>query len=396
MSILDHALAPRIALLKPTAVNTILADVRRVQATGVSVVSLMRGEPDFRTPDHIGEAAVAAVRAGRTSYPDNRGEIRFREAVAAKLTRDNGVSYDPGTEILATTGATLGLACALTAVVGDGDEVLLPDPIYDAYHSPIALAGGRSRSVRASIVQDRFELSVDALEAAVTPATRVLLLNTPWNPVGTVFRRDELDALAAFALRRNLLIISDEIYETIVFDGRRHICPASLSPELRARTIVVNSLSKTYAMPGWRVGYCAAPAEIIHAMFLVLQQSSRGPATFIQDAAAAALTGTQEPVAAMQKEYAARRTQVMDALRGIPNIRVLPPEGGFFAMVDVRATGRTSNDVRLHLLEQHGVDVAHGAAYGPGGDGTLRVAFASGGDTLTRGLERLRAGLSSL
>jgi len=396
MSILDHSLAPRVALLKPTAVNTILADVRRVQASGASVVSLMRGEPDFRTPDHIGEAVIAAVRAGRTSYPDNRGEIRFREAVTAKLARDNGVSYDPGTEILATTGATLGLACALTAVVGDGDEVLLPDPIYDAYHSPIALAGGRSRSVRASIVQDRFELSVDALEAAVTPATRVLLLNTPWNPAGTVFRRDELEALAAFALRRNLLVISDEIYETIVFDGRRHICPASLSPELRARTIVVNSLSKTYAMPGWRVGYCAAPAAIIQAMFLVLQQSSRGPATFIQDAAAAALTGPQEPVLAMQREYAARRSQVMDALRGIPNVRVLPPEGGFFAMVDVRATGRTSNDVRLHLLEQHGVVVAHGSAYGPGGEGTLRVAFASGGDTLTRGLEPLRAGLLSL
>ena len=396
MSLLDHTLAPRVALLKPTAVNTILADVRRVQATGASLISLMRGEPDFRTPDHIGDAVIAAVKAGRTSYPDNRGEIGFREAVAAKLTRDNGVSYDPGSEILATTGATLGLACALTAVVGDGDDVLLPDPVYDAYHSPIALAGGRSRPVRASIEQGRFELSIEALEAALTPAARVLLLNTPWNPVGTVFRRDELEALAAFVLRHNLLIISDEIYETIVFDGRQHICPASLSPELRARTIVVNSLSKTYAMPGWRVGYCAAPAGIIQAMFLVLQQSSRGPATFIQDAAAAALTGPQEPVLAMQREYAARRAQVLAALRDIPDVRVLPPEGGFFAMVDVRATGRTSNEVRLHLLERHGVVVAHGSAYGPGGEGTLRVAFASGGDNLARGLERLRTGLSSL
>src|SRR6185436_11640424 len=168
VSILDRTAAPRVALLKPTAVNAILADVRRVQATGASVVSLMRGEPDFRTPDHIADAVIAAVKAGRTAYPDNRGEIGFREAVAAKLARDNGVSYDPGTEILATTGATLGLACALTAVISEGDEVLLPDPVYDAYHSPIGLAGGRSRSVRASIVQDRFELSVDALEAAVT------------------------------------------------------------------------------------------------------------------------------------------------------------------------------------------------------------------------------------
>ena len=181
-----------------------------------------------------------------------------------------------------------------------------------------------------------------------------------------------------------------------MFDGRRHVCPASLSPDVRARTVVVNSLSKTYAMPGWRVGYCAAPAPILQAMFLVLQQSSRGPATFIQDAAAAALTGPQEPVLAMQREYAARRAQVLEALRGVPGARVLATEGGFFAMVDVRDTGRTSNDVRLHLLEQHGVVVAHGSAYGPGGEGTLRVSFASGGDNLARGLERLRAGLSSL
>ena len=396
MSILDHTAAPRVALLKPTAVNAILADVRRVQATGVAVVSLMRGEPDFRTPEHIGEAVIEAVRAGRTGYPDNRGELRFREAVAGKLAAENGVAYDPGSEILATTGATLGLACALTALVGDGDEVLLPDPIYDAYHSPIALAGGRSRPVRAPIVNGRFELPVEALEAAVTPATRAVLLNTPWNPVGTVFRRDELEALAAFVVRHDLLLISDEIYETIVFDGRRHICPASLSPEVRARTVVVNSLSKTYAMPGWRVGYCAAPAQIVQAMFLVLQQLSRGPATFIQDAAAAALTGPQDAVQAMQREYAARRAQVVEALGGIPRVHVLPTEGGFFSMVDVRETGRTSNDVRLHLLERHGVVVAHGSAYGPGGEGTLRVSFASGGDNLARGLERLRAGLSSL
>ncbi len=231
----------------------------------------------------------------------------------------------------------------------------------------------------------------------MTPSTRALLLNTPWNPVGTVFRRDELEALAAFVVRRDLLLISDEIYETIVFDGRRHICPASLSPDVRARTVVVNSLSKTYAMPGWRVGYCAAPAPILQAMFLVLQQSSRGPATFIQDAAAAALTGPQEPVLAMQREYAARRAQVIEALRGMPGrARAARPRAASSRWWTCATTGRTSNDVRLHLLEQHGVVVAHGSAYGPGGEGTLRVSFASGGDNLARGLERLRAGLSSL
>ena len=396
MSILDHTAAPRVALLKPTAVNAILADVRRVQATGATVVSLMRGEPDFRTPGHIGDAVIEAVRAGRTGYPDNRGELRFREAVAAKLVRDNGVAYDPATEILATTGATLGLACALTALIGDGDEVLLPDPIYDAYHSPIALAGGRSRPVRAPIVNGRFELPVEALEAAVTPSTRALLLNTPWNPVGTVFRESELRAIADVVTRRNLVLISDEIYEAITYEGCKHVSPSSLSADLRERTVMLNSLSKTYAMTGWRVGYCAAPAPIVQSMFLSLQQSSRGPATFVQDAAAVALTGPQDAVEEMRNEYTRRRSLVLSALSGIHHVHVLPPEGGFFAMVDARETGVPSEQLRLRLLNDAGVAVIHGAAYGPGGEGTLRVSFASGGDTLARGLERLRAGLEAL
>lgn len=386
----------RLSGLKQTAVNAILADVRAAQASGVSVISLMRGEPDFRTPPHIADAAAAALAAGRTSYPDNRGEVRLREAVAVKLARDNRLDYDPNSEILVTTGATFGIHAALTTLLSDGDEVLLPDPIYDAYQSPIVLAGGRSRAVPSTITNGRFEISVAALESAVTPRSRLLLLNTPWNPVGTVFRRAELEAIGEFVLRHKLMLISDEIYEAIVYDGHQHISPASLSPELRARTLLVNSLSKTYAMTGWRVGYTAAPADLVRAMFLVLQQSSRGPATFVQDASAAALAGPQDAVAAMRDEYARRRDTVIAALSGIDRIKVLTPEGGFFAMVDARETGVPSNDIRRTLLLEHGVVVAHGSAYGPGGEGTLRVSFATGGDTLARGLERLRQGLSAL
>jgi aspartate/methionine/tyrosine aminotransferase len=389
-------LSPRAAQLQPTAVNSILAEVRRAQAQGINVVSLMRGEPDFRTPAHICDAAVRALASGRTSYPDNRGELVLREAVAAKLARDNGLTYDPAAEILVTTGATLGVHTALSALLAEGDEVLLPDPIYDAYHSPIALAGGRSRPIRSSIEDGRFVFTRQALEAAITPASRVLLLNTPWNPVGTVLRESELHAIADVAARRNLVVISDEIYETIVYDGHRHVSPASLSPDMRERTVVINSLSKTYAMPGWRVGYCAAPAPVIQTMLLVLQQSSRGPATFIQDAAAAALAGPQACVEEMRSEYARRRGVVAAALAGLPRAKVLQPEGGFFSMVDVRATGIPSNDVRRRLLHDHGVVVAHGSAYGEGGEGTLRVSFASGGDNLAQGLARLREGLAAL
>jgi len=388
--------APRAALLRPTAINTILAEVRQVRAEGTPVVSLMRGEPDFPTPSHISDAAIHALRSGRTTYPDNRGEPGLREAVALKLKRDNALVYDPATELLITTGATLGIHTALMALVADGDGVLIPDPVYDAYQSPILLAGGVIQPVRASIVQDRFVLTRDALEAAATPASRVLILNSPWNPVGTVLGSTELWEIGEFVLRRNMTVISDEIYEAVVYDGHRHVSPASLSPEMRSSTVLVNSLSKTYAMTGWRAGYCAAPASLIFAMLLVLQQSSRGPATFVQDAAAAALTGPQDAVEEMRREYAERRAQVLSALDGLPRVRALPPEGGFFVMVDVRSTGIPSNEVRRHLLRDHGVAVVHGSAYGPGGEGTLRVSFASGGTTLRDGLERLRQGLSNL
>jgi aspartate/methionine/tyrosine aminotransferase len=250
--------------------------------------------------------------------------------------------------------------------------------------------------VRSTIEEGRFALRPEAIEAAVTSASRVLLLNTPWNPVGTVLREDELRAIGDAVVRHNLVLISDEIYEAITYDGARHISPAVLSDDLRARTIIINSLSKTYAMTGWRVGYCAAPAPIIDRMFLALQQSSRGPATFVQDAAAAAIVGPQDCVVGMRHEYAPRRQLILTTLADVPGVRVLAPEGGFFAMLDVRQTGMSSNEIRQRLLNDHGVAVVHGAAYGPAGEGTLRVSFGSGGDTLARGLAQLRDGLRAL
>ena len=382
--------------LRPTAVNTILSEVRALQAKGRTLVSLMRGEPDLATPPHIVDAAVEALRKGRTGYPDNRGEVRLREAVAAKLARDNALAYDPGSEILVTTGATFGIQTALLALLDLRDEVMLPDPVYDAYQSPIRLAGGLPRPVAATLRDGRFTLTPEALERAWNPACKALLLNTPWNPVGTVLSRAELESIAGFVLRHGMILLSDEIYEAITYEGRRHISPASLSAEVRARCVLINSLSKTYSMTGWRVGYMAAPAGLTAAMLLVLQQSSRGPATFIQDAAAVALGGPQHCVADMQAEYARRRSLVMEALSGLDSVRPLPPEGGFFAMVDARATGLPSDEIRGRLLTEAGVVVVHGAAYGEAAEGTLRVSFAGGGENLKRGLGLLREGLAKL
>jgi aspartate/methionine/tyrosine aminotransferase len=389
-------ISERVRHLRPTAINRVLDEVRQLQAAGKKLVSLMRGQPDTPTAPHIIEAANAALQAGRTGYPDNQGEPKLREAVAVKLARDNGLRYNPATEILVTDGATQGIAVALGALIQPGDDVLVPDPIYDAYLSPIALWGGRAVSVRSVIRDGRFSFDHVALEAARTPRSKVLLLNSPWNPVGTVLTRDKLQTVVDFAAAHDLLVLSDEIYEALVYDGRQHVSPAALSEDARARTVLVNSLSKTYGMTGWRVGYCAGPADVIQAMLLLLQQSSRGPATFVQDAAAAALTGDQQHVRTMNAEYQARRDRVLAALRGIPGVTALVPDAGLFVMVDVRELGRPSDDVRRFLLYEAGVVVIHGAAYGPGGEGTLRVSFAAGGTTLDEGLERLRGGLRQL
>jgi aspartate aminotransferase len=395
----DISIAERVSRLRPTAVNRVLQTVRKLEAEGRSPVSLMRGQPDTPTPLHIVEAAIRSMRDGRTGYPDNRGEPALRRAVAEKLRREQGLTYDPDREILITDGATLGFYAALGALVPrGGGRVLLPDPIYDAYAGPIAIWGGEAVPVSAVVRDGRFTLGSDRLEACWTTLADIILLNTPWNPVGTVLSRDELADIMEFAAReyRDDPVISDEIYESLVYDGRRHISPAAVSADARERTVVINSLSKSYAMTGWRVGYCAGPEAIIRAMYLVLQQSSRGPATFVQDAAACALTSDQGCVRRMAAEYQARRDRVVERLGGIPGVEPLVPEGGLFVMVDVRGLGKPSEDVSRYLMRDAGVVVLHGSAYGPGGEGTLRVSFAAGGETLERGLDRLRDGLMRL
>jgi aspartate/methionine/tyrosine aminotransferase len=390
------SLGERVARLRPTTINRVLAEARQVQQSGRTLVSLMRGQPDFSTPEHIVEAAQRSLRAGRTGYADIQGEPALREAVAEKLARDNGLSYDPSREVLVTDGATGGISTALAVLVQPGIDVLVPDPIYDAYDSAIALWGGKAVSIRSTITQGRFIFDRVALENARTPHSRVLLVNTPWNPVGTVLTRDELREVMDFAVAHDVTVVSDEIYEALVYDGREQVSPAALSLEARERTVLVNSLSKTYAMTGWRVGYCAGPEEIIRAMLLVLQQSSRGPATFVQDAAACALRSGQDSVRAMAAQCQQRRDRVVTALRGITGVEALVPEGGLFVMADVSALGRPSEEVRRFLLHETGVVVIHGAAFGAAGEGTLRISFASGGELLEGGLERLRNGLLRL
>jgi aspartate/methionine/tyrosine aminotransferase len=388
--------AERVSRLKPTAVNQVLQEVHQLQAEGHSLVSLMRGQPDTPTPVHIVEAARRAVRDGRTGYPDNQGELALRQAVSDKLWRQHNLSYDPEREILITDGATLGVCAALGALADRDQTILLPDPVYDAYAAVIALWGSKSMPVAGALCDGRFTIGSRQLVNSGVTGTAIILLNTPWNPVGTVLRQGELNDIMGFALKHDDLVISDEIYESLVYDGRCHISPASTSADARQRTVVINSLSKTYAMTGWRVGYCAGPEAIIRAMLLVLQQSSRGPATFVQDAAVCALTSDQGCIERMAGEYQDRRDRVVERLRSIPGVIPLVPEGGLFVVVDIRGLGMTSDAIRRFLLREAGVVVLHGAAYGSGGEGFLRISFAAGGEVLDQGLERLRRGLLQL
>jgi aspartate/methionine/tyrosine aminotransferase len=389
-------LAERLSRLKPTAVNRVLQEVKKAQAEGLQPVSLMRGQPDTPTPGHIVEAAQRALRDGRTGYPDNQGEPALRLAVAAKIRREQGLTYDPDREILITDGATLGIHAALGALTRAGARVMLPDPIYDAYAGPVVIWGCEPSPVPAQVRDGRFTLDRPAFEQASKTDGDPILLNTPWNPVGTVLSKTELEVIMGFARKHDCPVVSDEIYESLVYDTHRHVSPATISADARQRTLIVNSLSKTYAMTGWRVGYCAGPEAIIRGMLLILQQSSRGPATFVQDAAACALNSDQECTRQMTAEYQGRRDLVVERLRGIPGVVPMVPEGGLFVMVDVRGLRRPSDDIRRFLLFEAGVTVIHGAAYGAGGEGFLRVSFASGGELLERGLERLREGLTRL
>lgn len=386
----------RLARLQPTAVNSLLAEMQTYAAKHGEPASLLRGEIDLPTPSHIVEAAKAALDAGRTKYPDNQGEMTLRVAISEYLSQSQDLEYDPETEVLVTTGATFGMYAALMAVLDPGDEVLLPQPIYDTYLSTINLVGAEAKVVPASINDGPYTLNPDTLRAACSERTKALILNTPWNPTGTVLRDDEIASFMEIAQEHDLLVISDEIYEHILYDGRHHVSPAAIDDDARQRTIVINSLSKSYCMTGWRLGYCVAPPDLLEAMFLVLQQSSRGAATFVQDAGVAALQGSQDCLAEIREVFAERRQQLCDALFHLPKLKVFVPEGGFFAMLDVRQFGAPSAEISHRLLYEHGVAVMPGSVYGDSAEGTLRVSFAVGGKALAEGLSRLRQGLIDL
>ena len=393
---MNHLIAARVADITPPAVTQTQQKARRLEARGIKLTYLMRGEPDFDTPAHICQAAVAALQRGETHYPPVQGLPALRQAVAGRMARDFDLAIDPEGEALITTGATMGLYAAVQAVVNPGDEVIVFDPVYDPYPAVVRMAGGTPVRVPAQAENGHFAVSQAALEAALSRRSKAIILNTPWNPTGAVMTRDELVALADLAEARNLILIVDEIYEAITFDGRRHYHLAALSPQARVRTITVNSFSKTYAMTGWRLGYNIASPALTGAMLAIAQQFSRSAATFIQHAGVAALTGPQEAVAQMRETYAQRRKFISHSLQQIGLTTFTPPEGTFFALVDIRPFGLDAQRMADYLLEEARLVTIPGSAYGPAGEGYIRLSFAYHEDVLSQGMEALGEALRRL
>lgn len=360
------------------------------------LVSLVRGEPDFPTPAHISQALWEAIEAGYTHYPPVNGYRELRQAVANRIEADYGLHIDPDSEILITSGATAGMYIALQAVIEAGDEVLLPDPIYDPYPNQVRVLGGVPVSVPAQDDGTHFTLTRAALEETVTPRTRALILNTPWNPTGSVLSESKLLDIGAFAVEHGLVIIVDEIYEKLVYDDHTHHPLVALSEAFRDHVITINSFSKTYAMTGWRLGYNLANSRLTQAMHLYYQHFSRGSAAFVQRAGIEALNGPQDCVAEMVAAYGERCQLMVDLIREIDGITCVAPQGGLFCLVDVKNTGYASEELAHYLVREWGLLTVPGSYYGPALEGYLRLSFSYSAEDIERGINILADGLRGM
>ncbi|MGI6643809.1 MAG: pyridoxal phosphate-dependent aminotransferase [Bacillota bacterium] len=363
-------------------------------ATGITgVIHLEVGDPDFRTPSHIIEAAHRAAMRGDTHYAPSAGKPRLREAIAAKLMSENGIKCEPS-QIIVTVGAVGAVASALLSVLDPGDEVMVTDPYWPNYLGLTTMAGGKLVPIKLH-EELGFAPDLDEIQDKITSRTKVLILNSPNNPTGGVLPEDLLMKIGEIALRHRMLVISDEVYEKIVFDGTRHFSLGSV-PEFRDNVLTVNGMSKTFAMTGWRIGYACGPQNVIDAMAKIYQISVSSVSSVIQEAALAALTGPQEPVLEMVRAYQRRRDLVVAGLESIPGITCVKPKGAFYVMPNISSYGMTSLDFSLALLNRGKVATVPGSALGQNGEGYIRISCATSEDNLKEALGRMKDFVTTL
>lgn len=392
----DLRLSDRVGRIKPSPTMAVTAKAAELKRAGRDVIGLGAGEPDFDTPEHIKAAAIEAIRAGRTKYTAVDGIIELREAICAKFRRDNQVEYQPG-QVLVSCGAKQSIYNLAVALLGQGDEVIIPAPYWVSYPD-IALLADATPVIVSAGPEQHFKITPQQLADAITPKTRLLILNSPSNPTGMAYSRAELAALAD-VLRANPHVITatDDIYEPIFWGAEPFCTLLTAAPDLHERVVTINGVSKSYAMTGWRIGYAAGPAKLIGAMKKVQGQSTSNPTSISQYAALAALTGDQSCIGEMTTAFRARHDWLLAALNALPGFHCLPADGAFYAFPDVSAAisalDGVSDDTQFseYLLERAGVAVVPGTAFGA--PGHIRLSYACALETLQTAVERIAGAL---
>ena len=376
------------------------AKAKQMKADGLDVVGFGTGEPDFDTPENIKLAAIAAINEGKTKYTPAAGIIPLRKAVAESLKRELDLDYD-FTQIVIASGAKHNLYAALRTLVNPGDEVILPAPYWVSYDEMIAMVGGVSVIINATEAQN-FKVTAAQLEAAVTEKTKAVILNNPSNPTGMLYSKEELEAIAAVCVKHDLYIIADEIYFKLLYDGRTFTSIASLGEDVKERTIIINGVSKSYAMTGWRIGYAAAPAHIAKIMANYLSHSTGAPSTISQWAAVEAFNGPQDTIEAMRKVFEERRNYIVERMNSIEGVSCIMPEGAFYVMMNIeKLKGKTiggtvintSDDFAMAFLEKELVAVVPCSGFGA--PDFVRWTYATSMDNIKEGLNRLERFLKS-
>ena len=379
-------ISERAAQLTPSLTLSIDSKAKAMKAEGIDVCGFGAGEPDFDTPEHIKTAAIAALQAGFTKYTPSAGIPELRQAIAEKLAADNGLTYRPG-QVIVSNGAKHCCYNAILATCQPGDEVIIPAPYWVSYPDMVRLVGAEAVIVP-TMERNNWKMRAEDFENAMTPRTKMLIMNSPCNPTGSVYTQGELEAIVEVARGEDIYILSDEIYEKLVYDDAKHVSIASLSKEAYDLTITVNGFSKSYAMTGWRLGYLAAPEAVAKAVDSIQSHTTANPSSFSQRGALAALKGDQQSVADMREEFDMRRNYMLDRLSKIPNVTAVKPQGAFYVLVNVSQLGLTSQNFADRLLSKSNVAVVPGAAFGD--DRTIRLSYATSIDIIKKGLDRFQ------
>lgn len=394
-------LAKRALAIKPSPTLAMAAKAKAMKAQGIDVVDFGVGEPDFDTPENVKQAGIKAIQSGFTKYTPAGGTDELKEAVIEKFRRDNGLAYEKP-QVLVSCGAKHSLYNIAEAVFDAGDEVIIPAPYWVSYPDQ-AILNDAVPVIVETREQEGFSLTASMLEKAVTRRTKAIILNSPSNPTGLAYDRKTLEEVAAVAVKHRIYVISDEIYEKLVYDGFQHTSIASLGPEIKDLTIVVNGVSKSHSMTGWRIGYAAGPKDVITAMANIQSQSTSNPASISQKAAVEALNGPQDFLAGMSAEFDKRRRYMVERLNTMPGVSCLMPVGAFYAFPNVaklygRSTsGRTvanSNDMATYLLEEARVALVSGDSFGA--DAHIRLSYATSMENIRKGLDRIEEALKKL